>query len=130
MLTFLENQIQNNKEVERHIAELNDISARARQKLLNINEIVALKSNDYVTLKKTVQSVSLQLQQQRAANRQTELNLENKKSQLEQVKIEHQMLKEKYDDFRTKNFNAQERLKHMDDMVEVSNFFTKVHLLI
>lgn len=122
---FFEQQVQNNREAERCIVELNADTARLRHTLNDTIESVALRSNEFMTTKKLAQNMANRLQQQRHHNRQAAKDQQDKEAAHEQGIKTFTMLKEKFECFNGKRFNAQERLKHLDELVEVRSFNTE-----
>lgn len=116
---FFEQQVQNNREAERCIVELNADTARLRHTLNDAIESAALRSNEFMTTKKLAQNLANRLQQQRNHNRQATKDQQDKETAHEQAIATFTMLKEKFERFNGKRFNAQERLKHLDELVEV-----------
>lgn len=122
-MEFLEQQLQNNRETERAIAQLNDDQARVRTELHECTEDVTLRINEYVTLKKLLQNTTNRLQQRRHRNRLAAKEQREKEAAVEKTTRTYAELREKFEQFQGRRFNAQERLRHLDELVEVHNFF-------
>ena len=116
---FLDRQIENNKEVERAIANLNDEVTQIRYRLQEESEALVLDTSEFLSVKKLLHNVANCLQQQRQQNRQKTVEQQEKEKVFENGKTIYENLKTKYDEFVGKNFNAQDRLKHLDELVEV-----------
>lgn len=117
-LEFFNQQVQNNRESEQDIAEQNAKVTQVRAQLTAIIDEGKLLKNDSVTLKKLVQSMTAHLQQKRYRNRQASIELTEKTAHHEELTARLQKIRTKYETFRNKNFNAQDRLRHLDDLVE------------
>lgn len=127
-MEFLEQQLQNNRETERLIAHMNEELVRCRHDLNECTEDVTLRTNDFLTMKKLTQTTTNQLHQQRHKNRQAAKEQVEMEAANEQAQKTYAELREKFERFQGRRFNAQERLKHLDDLVEVQN--TYAHLII
>lgn len=115
---FLSQQLQNNKEVERSIAELNDRFSQQKNRLTHLNEMIVLNTNEYITLRKTIENVSVRLQQQRQKNRQTEKALREKEVIAEKLRASLTNATKKYDRFKEKMPTIQDRMNQMQQMVQ------------
>lgn len=116
---FLEHQVENNKAAERRITELNENTLRLRRQLTELEEVAVLKTNELITLRKLSQNLAGRLTQQRYKNRQSHRDHEEKQAALENAKITCETLQEKMNSFINRNFSAQDRLKHIQDLIEV-----------
>lgn len=116
---FFEQQLQNNREAESSIVALNADTAHIRHALNDAIESVALRSNEFMTTKKLAQNMAHRLQQQRHHNRQALKDQQDREAAHEHAIATFAMLKEKFERFSGKRLNAQERLKHLDELVEV-----------
>ena len=115
---FLEQQQRNNFEVELSIKELNVQTSKLRNRLTELSDLVALKTNEYSAMRKGVQSLSAKLTNMRNKNRQYQNEESEKRKLIEDGAVELEKLKDKYDNFNTKNMCAQERLKQLVEIVE------------
>lgn len=73
------------------------------------------------------------MQQQRTVNRQKSSELNEKEKLLENAKLIYDELKKKYEKFMGQNLSAQDRLKYLDELVEVTKnslIFHFKHLII
>lgn len=118
-IEFLNQQINNNKESELSIENLNHETAGIRLRLAQIHDDVQLKSNELITAKRLLQNQSNHLQQIRQKNRQAIIEREAKTKAIDELKTITTELNEKLKKFSNKRGNAQDRLKHLDELVEV-----------
>lgn len=115
---FLEQQLQNNKDMEKSISDLNKMSSSNKSRLQELSEIVSLKTNEFTTIRKTLQNVSTKLNHQRNKNRQNLSEKQEKEVLLEKEISIVDELNEKFEKFKNRSFNAQERLKQLDEIME------------
>lgn len=104
--------------MEQQINGLNADSALARQALTDVTDEVALKLNDSVTVKKLSQNVTNRLQQQRHKNRLAAKDVIDKEVAVERIQVVVKALEQKLKQFSNKNFDAQERLRNLDELME------------
>lgn len=110
--------MENNREVEQQIDQLNAQIAIARQALTEVVDEVALKLNESVTLKKLSQNVTNRLQQQRHKNRLAAKDVIDKEVAVERIQKLVEALQQKSKLFSDKNCDAQERLRSLDELME------------
>lgn len=115
---FFNQQLQNNKEAEKSIAELNERFSQQKNRLTHLNEMVVLNTNEFITVKKTIENVSVRLQQQRQKNRQTEKALREKEVTAEKLRATLTNAIKKYDRFKDKMPTIQDRMNQMQQMVQ------------
>lgn len=115
---FLQRLVDNNREVQEQIEEVNAYTAASRQALNEIIDELALKQNEYVTLKKLCQHVTNLLQQQRHKNRLSAKDVIDKEDAVERNQKLIEALQQKLKLFSDKNFNALERLRSLDELME------------
>lgn len=118
-IDFLDQQIQNNKDTEFTIAELNVETSKLRSKLTDLVEMVALYNNELATTKKTVYNVSMRLNRQRQKNRQELTEIKDKEVLLEKEKQNYEQLMKREEIFKSRNLSAQDRLRQLDEMMEI-----------
>lgn len=107
-----------NKDTEYQIQELNMKSSDARNRLLKLEDAVALKSSELLALRKTVINESNNLNNMRGQNRQMLADEKEKESHLKKAIVEMTAMREKYEKFKNNNSNAQERLRQIEEMFE------------
>ena len=116
---FLEQQIQNNKEAELAIMDLNSHATAVRSQLCAVTEAVDLQSNEVLTMKKFMQNLTNRLQQMRQKYRAGIVEREKLGKKIEDLMSVLEELKTKLQNFGDKHANAQDRLKHLNDLFEV-----------
>lgn len=116
---FLEHQVENNKSVEIKIAEMNDKILRIRRKLTDLEDETTLQTNELVTLRKLVQNLAGRLTQKRYQNRQSYRDHDDKKATFEKGIATFEALQKQMNSFIDRKFSAQDRLKHIEDLMEV-----------
>lgn len=104
--------------MEQQIDELNAEVSSARQTLTELVENVTLNLNESVTLKKLSQNVTNRLQQQRHKNRLAAKEVIDKEVSVERAQQLVETMKQKLKTFSDKNFDAQERLRSLDELME------------
>lgn len=117
-IEFLAQQQQNNRETEQDISDQNANTARMRERLNAIVEKVALQHSESVTLKKLVHSLTARLQQTRQHNRQATIDVTAQTASLQTLTAHTDALRKKYESFVQRRLNADERLHHLDELVE------------
>lgn len=116
---FLEQQIQNNKEAELAIMDLNSHATVVRSQLCVVTEAVDLQSNEVLTMKKFMQNLTNRLQQMRQKYRAGIVEREKLGRTIEDLMGVLEEFKTKLQNFGDKHANAQDRLKHLNDLFEV-----------
>lgn len=101
------------------IDDLNGEITIARHALTVLVDDVALKVNESVTLKKLSQSVTNRLQQQRYKNRLAAKDVIDKEEAVERIKRFVEALQQKLKRFSDKNWDSQERLRSLDELIEL-----------
>lgn len=84
----------------------------------NLNEIILLNTNEFITLRKTIENVSVRLQQSRQKNRQTEKALREKGAMAEKLQVIIGNAKKKFEQFKEKMPTIQDRLNQIQQMVQ------------
>lgn len=107
-----------NREAEFDINELNITSSDLRNRLLKLEDSVALKSSELLALRKTVQNESQRLNNMRSKNRQMLVEEKEKEEALASAIEELKAMREKFEKFKNSNSNAQERLRQIEEMFE------------
>lgn len=115
---FLERLLENNREVVEQIEVLNGETASARKLLQAACDDLVLTTNESVTTKKLSQNVTNRLQQQRQKNRMAAKDVIDKEDGIERGEKMLGALQAKLKRFSDKNWDAQERLRSLDEMVE------------
>lgn len=119
---FLDHQIANNKAIEMRTAEVNDKTIRIRRKLNDLEEETTLQANELITLRKLNQNLAGRLVQQRYQNRQSKRDHDEKKITFEKGIATLEALEKQMNSFIDRKFSAQDRLKHIEELVEVRLF--------
>lgn len=115
---FYNQQLQNNRDTERAIAELNTHTAKLRERSTELGEIISIKTMELATVKKIVHNEALLLQKERMKNRQANNLKESKLILFEKEEEEYAVLQKKNDTFKSRNLSAQDRLRQLDEMTE------------
>lgn len=116
---FFHHQVENNKIVELKISEMNDKIIVIRRKLTDLEDETTLQSNELITLRKLSQNVAGRLTQQRFQNRQSQRDHDDKKIAFDKGIVTCEMLQKQMNSFIDRKFSAQDRLKHIEDLMEV-----------
>lgn len=119
-IEFLDHQVENNKAVEFKIAELNDKTIRIRRKLTDVEDEITLQTNELVTMRKLSQNLAGRLTQQRYKNRQSHREHDEKQITFEKGIATFEALQKQMNSFVDRKFSAQDRLKHIEELMEVS----------
>lgn len=119
-IEFLDHQVENNKAVESKISEMNDKILKVRRKLTDLEEATTLQTNELLTLRKLTQNLAGRLTQQRYKNRQSHREHDEKQSSFEKGIVTFETLQKQMNSFIDRNFSAQDRLKHIEDLMEVT----------
>lgn len=117
---FLDHQVENNKAVENRIAEMNDKILRIRRKLTDLENDATLQSNELVTLRKLSQNLASRLTQKRYENRQSYRDHDEKQIVFEKGIATFETLQKQLNSFIDRKFSAQDRLKHIENLMEVT----------
>lgn len=118
-IEFLDHQVENNKAVDHKIAEMNDKILRIRRKLTDLEDATTLQSNELVTLRKLSQNLAGRLTQKRYQNRQSHRDHDEKQTAFEKGIVTFEALQKQMNSFIDRKFSAQDRLKHIEDLMEV-----------
>uniref|UniRef100_A0A1B0CYR3 Coiled-coil domain-containing protein 39 n=1 Tax=Phlebotomus papatasi TaxID=29031 RepID=A0A1B0CYR3_PHLPP len=122
----LESHVAKGREIEQDIAELNVKISDDRSRLTNLTDALALKVSEMESLGKSLVSTSQELQRQRQKNRQW-LNEKNTKDNLliDWQNI-YEDLSKRHETFRSKKYNADERLRQLEELIEVEERNIKI----
>lgn len=107
-----------NRETEYEIQEFNITSSDLRNRLLKLDDSVALKSSELLAIRKTVQNESQKLNNSRSQNRQMLVDEKEKQNAAMKAIEELKSMREKFEKFKNNNSNAQERLRQIDEMFD------------
>lgn len=113
---FLNHQIKNNQESEYMISELNGQISKIRTQLTRNNELIQLKSNDMIGLKRQLQHNTNVLQQMRQKNHKASIEREMKAREIEKLKQIVEELTNKINKIADEKDNANYRLRHLDEL--------------
>lgn len=114
-----EMQAADNKELELHMEDLNTGQSALRQKYANLQEVLQSNNNELYSLQKEVQNISHKLSSQRSLNKRLAQEETDKEESCRKGVRELEMLNKKHENFKSKTMNAQERLRQLDEFVEV-----------
>lgn len=117
-MEFLEQQLQNNREAEQDIADQNARLTQTRDRLNDITSAVQLAHNEATTLQKLLHNLTGRLQHKRQQNRQANIDLTDRTAQLDRLQVVLEQLQAKYAQYQSKHLSGQDRLRHLDDLVE------------
>lgn len=118
-IEFLDHQVENNKAVENKIAEMNDKILKIRRKLNDLEEMATLQTSELVTLRKLSQNTAGRLTQQRYQNRQSYRDHDEKQTAFQKGIVTFEALQKQMNSFIDRKFSAQDRFKHIEDLMEV-----------
>lgn len=126
MIAKSEHQATNGRELELQIEEMNEKISSERNKLNQTTDSIALKSSELEVLKKNVVQISKELIGQRQKNRRFATEKETSEKTLEEWKLVQASLQKRYDTFRGKGYNLQERLRELDQLIEIEERNVKI----
>lgn len=115
---FLELQLQNNREAEHDIGEQNARLTQTRDRLTDITTAVQVAHNEATTLQKLLANLAGRLQHKRQQNRQANVDLTERTAQLQRLGTVLEQLHAKYAQYSGQKLSGQERLRHLDELVE------------
>lgn len=115
---FLDQQIQNNKESEYMITELNEQISKVRNLLTRNTEENQLKTNELITLRRQLQHDTNILQQVRQKNQKATIEYDAKTKQIGKLKEINDDLTSKVGKIHNETNNAEIRLRHLDELFE------------
>lgn len=115
---FLNQQIQNNKESELMIAELNEQISKVRILLSRYTSDIQLNTNELITLKRQMQHDTNCLQQMRQKNHKASIEYDAKTKQIAKLKEIVDELASKVGKIQDEKNNAEYRLRHLDELFE------------
>lgn len=121
-----EQEATNGRESELQIEEMNEKISSERNKLNQLTNSISLKSGELGVLKKNVIQISKELIHQRQKNRQLAKDKVSSDKTLEEWKTVFESLKKRYESFKGKSFNIQERLRELDQLVEIEEKNVKI----
>lgn len=117
-MEFLNQQIQNNKESEFMIAELNEQISNIRVQFNRYTDEIQLQTNELIVLRRQVQSDTNRLQHIRQKNHKITVECESKTKDIAKLKIITDELISKVGKIELEKNNADDRLRHMDELFE------------
>lgn len=115
---FLEQQIKNNKESEHMIGESNEKISNIRGQLTQHTEQIELQANELITLRRQMQHDTNRLQQLRQKNHKATIQYAAKTKEIAKLKEIVDELKKKLEKIQTEKNNAENRLRHLDELHE------------
>lgn len=115
---FINQQLENNKESEYAIKQLNHEVAAIRIQLHQCNEAIQLHTNEYITMKRQLQHETNLVQQIRQKNRQMTIECEIKTKDIEKMKAIVTDLIEKMAKIKSQKNSAEARLRHLDELYD------------
>ncbi|KAG5682425.1 hypothetical protein PVAND_011778 [Polypedilum vanderplanki] len=110
-----------NRDIELDIGELNIALSDLRNRLLKLDNIITLKNSELLALRKTVQNESQRLNNLRNQNRQMLTEEKDKENSLKSMIDDLRMIREKYEKFKGTNSDAQERLRQIEELLEMES---------
>lgn len=113
---FLNQQIKNNKESEFSIRELNEDISNIRGRLNRYTNDIQLQANEFITLRRQVQHHSNRLQQIRQRNHKAAIECDSKTKKIAKIKEVVDELTSKVDRIEMERDNAEDRLRHLDEL--------------
>lgn len=117
-MEFLEQQIENNKESEFAISELNGQISKTRTLLARHNEEIQLNGNELITLRRQMQNDTNCLQQMRQKNHKATIEYDTKTKEIAKIKEIVDGLTSKMGKIRNEKDNAQNRLRHLEELFQ------------
>lgn len=126
MIAKSEKQATNGKELELQIEEMNEKISMDRNKLNQITDLIALKSSELEILKKNIVQISKELIGQRQKNRHFKTEKTNSDKTLEEWTNVYESLQGRYDAFKGKHYNIQDRLRELDQLIEIEEKNVKI----
>ncbi|XP_059621128.1 coiled-coil domain-containing protein 39 [Phlebotomus argentipes] len=113
-------------EIQQEIAELNVKISDDRSRLTNLTDALALKVSEMESLRKSLVSMSQELQRQRQKNRQWLSEKNTKENLLIDWQNIYEDLSKRHEAFRSKKYNADERLRQLEELYEVEEKNIKI----
>lgn len=126
MIAKSEQQATNGKELELQIEDMNDKISLERNKLNQLVDGISLKSNELEVLKKNVMRISKELIAQRQKNRQCATEKATSDKALEEWKQVQEALQRRYETFKGKSYSIQDRLRELDQLIEIEERNVKI----
>lgn len=126
MIAKSEQQAINGRELELQIEEMNEKISVERNKFNQLVDSISLKSNELEVLKKNVMRISKELINQRQKNRRfaTEKGVSDKA--LDEWKQVQEALQRRYETFKGKSYTIQDRLRELDQLIEIEERNVKI----
>lgn len=115
---FLEQQIKNNKESEMTISELNEQISTVRIQLNQHSSQIQLQANELITLRRQMRHDTNCLQQLRQKNHKAAIEHDVKTKEIAKLKELVDELKAKLGKIQAEKNNANDRLRHLDELFE------------
>lgn len=126
MIAKSDAQMANGKELELQIEEMNEKISGERNKLNQLVENISLKTNELEVLKKNVMRISKELIAQRQKNRQSAKDKEANAKTMEEWKEAQEALQQRHAAFRGRSLSIQERLRELDQLIELEERNVKI----
>lgn len=115
---FLEQQIENNKESEFMIGEMNQQISKVRALLTRHSEEIQLKANELITLRRQIQNDANCLQQMRQKNHKVTIEHETKTKDIAKLNGIVDDLVSKMGKIQNEKDNAEHRLRHLEELFQ------------
>lgn len=115
--TFLNQQIQINREIQLEIDEVNDKIAKLRLEKNQLSEKIAFETNESISMKRIMQSKSNELQKIRQKNRETKIDCENNRQTIEKMQNVLANLMADNQELMKKSDCAQSRLQQFNELM-------------
>lgn len=126
MIATSDQQATNGKELQLQIEEMNDKISLERNKLNQLAKSIALKTSELEVLKKNVMQISKELIARRQKNRQLSTEKEANDKSLEEWKQVQDSLQKRYTTFKGKSYSIQERLRELDQLIDIEERNVKI----
>ncbi|KAF2896034.1 hypothetical protein ILUMI_10127 [Ignelater luminosus] len=123
---FLNNEVNNNKEMDQQIQELNFSGSKLRRELNELVQYVLTINSEAGTLKRTLVSTANFLEKERVRGRNLTKDIEFKQNQVKQTEMELVTLQKKLDDVKNSSMSAADRANQLEKIIENEQRQTKV----
>lgn len=115
---FLNQQIINNEESDLVISELNGQISNVRGFLTKYSDEIQLKANELITLRRQMQHDTNCLQQMRQKNHKATIGYDTKTKEIAKIRKIVDESTSKIRKFKNEKHNAEDRLRHLDELLE------------
>nr|XP_022910929.1 coiled-coil domain-containing protein 39-like [Onthophagus taurus] len=122
---FLLNEKANNRKLEIEIEELNIFNSRLRLQLNEVTQSILTLGNDITTIKRTLASTALKLDQERQLVKEQEKTLATNEAKINGAAVINEELNNKLAEVLSKTLSSTERTKSLNDMIKVDEMMTK-----